>query len=210
MDTEIIGAPVWRALWPRLLEITGLFAVPFDVDDPVNTPREMNLGDAAVRSGAMSALAEAVVFLGDNGMPVDAAWGDVHFELRNGVRIPIPGGPGSDGVYNAIHSGLSPGEGYTPIQSGTSILTAVSFGRWGPIAKGVLTYSQSTDPESPFFGDQTQLFSEEGWNDLPFHRWEIRRARISKIRIQEPRPGPEPLPWFCWWLPDHPECSTSP
>jgi acyl-homoserine-lactone acylase len=210
MDTESVGALVWRALWPRLVEIEDFYAVPFDADDPVNTPREMNLGEAAVRTGAMSALAVAVVFLEEDGMPIDAAWGDAYFELRGGARIPIPGGPGEQGVYNAIWTGLSPGEGYTPIQHGSSIVMAVSFGRWGPIAKGVLSYSQSTDPESLFSRDQTRLFSEEGWNDLPFHRWEIRRQRISKIRIQEPRSGPAPLPWFCGWLPAHPECSASP
>jgi acyl-homoserine-lactone acylase len=210
MDTESIGALVWRVLWPRLRGITGLYAVPFDVDDPANTPRDMNLGDPIVRAGAMNALAEAVVFLGDNGLPFDAAWGDVHFDVRNGVRIPISGGPGDHGIYNAIGAELSPGEGYTPIGGGSSIVMAVSFGRWGPIAKGVLTYSQSTDPESPFFADQTLLFSEEGWNDLPFHPWDIHRAQISKIHIREKRPGADPLPWYCWWLPRHPACSTSP
>ncbi len=195
MDTESIGALVWRALWPELRGVTDLYAVPFDVDDPANTPRDMNLGDPGVRSGAMSALAETVVFLGDNGLPLDAAWGDVHFDVWNGERIPIPGGPGSHGIYNAIGTGLSAEEGYTPVGGGSSIVMAVSFGRWGPIVKGLLTYSQSTDPESPFFADQTRLFSQEGWNDLPFHRWQIWRDQISKIRIQEPRPGkPDPLP----------------
>ena len=166
----------------------GLFAIPFDVDDPVNTPRGVRLDDPAVRTGVMEQLAGAVQFLADNGLPVDAPWGDVHFDEKLGMRIPIPGGPGGHGVYNAIGTGFQSGKGYAPISGGTSILMTIAFPKKGGVdARGLLTYSQSSDPANPHYKDQTELFSVEGWHDLPFRPGEIRADRISKIEIAEPR-----------------------
>lgn len=189
MDTDAVGALLWRTAWPRIEDVPDLFAVPFDPMDAVNTPRGIALADAAVRDGVMEQLASAVAFLADNGLAVDAAWGDTHFDERNGEAIPIPGGPGGHGIYNAISSGFRSEEGYTPITGGSSIVAAIQFVDGGVEARAVLTYSQSTDPDSPHFADQTRLFSSEGWNPLPFRPDEIRAERISKIRIVERRPG---------------------
>ncbi|MDH3687807.1 MAG: penicillin acylase family protein, partial [Myxococcales bacterium] len=163
-NTAATGAVVWRELWPRLRGAAGLWAVPFDVDDPVHTPREVDLGNPAVVAAILDALAGAEARLETAGLAPDLAWGDAQFREVDGERIPIPGGPGSHGVYNAIGTRFRSGEGYTPITSGSSIVEVVRFTAKGVEARGVLTYSQSTDPESPHFADQTRLFSEEGWN----------------------------------------------
>lgn len=189
MDLDAVGALIWRELWPRMDDLPGLYAVPFDESDPVNTPRGVDLANAGVRSEVMEALANAVEFIADNGLPLNAAWGDVHFDTRrNGEIIPIHGGPGGHGVYNAVGTGFAPGEGYTPIRRGSSIIMGITFDRWCPVARGVLSYSQSSDPESPHFSDQTRLFSKEGWQDLPFSPKQIRRdPNFSEIRLRERR-----------------------
>ena len=64
----------------------------------------------------------------------------------------------------------------------------IAFPKKGGVdARGLLTYSQSSDPANPHYKDQTELFSVEGWHDLPFRPGEIRADRISKIEIAEPR-----------------------
>ena len=42
-----------------------------------------------------------------------------------------------------------------------------------PVADAVLSYSQSTDPASPYYADQTLLYSQKGWHRLPFHPADI-------------------------------------
>ncbi len=47
-------------------------------------------------------------------------------------------------------------------------------------ARTILTYSQSTDPTSPFSADQTKLFSRERWVHFAFTPAQVRHARISR------------------------------
>jgi hypothetical protein len=42
----------------------------------------------------------------------------------------------------------------------------------------ILTYSQSASPESPWFADQTRMFSRKEWVDVPFCPGELDRARL--------------------------------
>jgi acyl-homoserine-lactone acylase len=184
-DTDRVGPHLWREFWSRVRDTPNLWAVPFDVSDPVHTPRDLNIGDPAVRSQAMVDLADAVQRLADASIPLDTAWGDVHFDTRaDGSIIPIHGGSGGSGVYNAIGSGgLIDGVGYTPIFAGSSYIQAVSWeGNW-PEARAIVTYSQSTDPDSPHFSDMTQLFSEEGWVRFPYQMRDIQADPELETRL---------------------------
>ncbi|HSF78161.1 MAG TPA: penicillin acylase family protein, partial [Steroidobacteraceae bacterium] len=118
-----------------------------------------------------------------------APWGTVQFDVRNGEPIPIHGGSGGSGVYNAISPGsLIPGVGYTPIFAGSSYIQAVSFTPQGPDARAIVTYSQSTDPENPHYADMTRLFSQSGWVKLPFKEGDIRRdPELVVIKLNAPR-----------------------
>jgi hypothetical protein len=46
-----------------------------------------------------------------------------------------------------------------------------------PDSRSILTYSQSANPESPYFADQTRLFSRKRWVDMRFCAEEILRDR---------------------------------
>ena len=188
-DADRVGPSIWREFWSRVNDTPNLWAVPFDVADPFRTPRDLNVGDPAVRSQAMIDLGSAVKRLADGGIPLDREWGDVHFDTRgDGSIIPIHGGSGGSGVYNAISAGgLIDGVGYTPIFAGSSYIQAVSWKRRWPEARAIVTYSQSTDPDSPHFSDMTELFSDEGWVDLPFRMRDIRRNQIDRILLYERR-----------------------
>jgi len=179
-DVSSVGAHVWGELWRRVsgsptadsgLPVVAnvLYAVPFDPADPVNTPRGLNVGNADVAARVMGELAYTVKYFADAGIPLTALWGTVQFEQRNGKRIPIPGGSGTSGVYNAITtSSVLQNGGLTPIVAGSSYIQSVTFGIAGPEARAIVTYSQSADPESPHFADMTELFSRERWVVLPF------------------------------------------
>ncbi len=179
-DPDRVGPHIWLELYDRASGTPNLYAVPFDANDPVNTPRDLNLGDAAVRSAVMASLAGAVDRLVGAGIALDAPWGTVQFDTRNGEIFPIPGGPGGMGVYNAIYpAGLVPNVGYTPIVSGSSYIQAVRWKRGWPDVRGIVTYSQSTNPDSPHFSDMTRVFSDQEWLTLPFRERDIRREQID-------------------------------
>ena len=179
-DPDRVGPHIWRELYGRIRNIPNLYAVPFDSSDPANTPRDLNIADPGVRSEVMDDLAETVQRLADASIPLDSAWGDVHFDTRNDETFPIHGGPGGEGVYNAISAG-------DPIFAGSSYIQAVRWSRGWPQAEGIVTYSQSTDPESPHFSDMTQLFSDQGWVSFPYRVLAIQRESIDYISLFEKR-----------------------
>jgi acyl-homoserine-lactone acylase len=61
----------------------------------------------------------------------------------------------------------------------------VSFTDNGPKARTLVTYSQSTDPASPFSGDQLRMFSAKQWNDLPWTTAEIAQQAIDHVVLQQ-------------------------
>jgi acyl-homoserine-lactone acylase len=71
-----------------------------------------------------------------------------------------------------------PGSGYVPVH-GSSYVQVVTFDDAGPVAEAVLSYSQSTDPASAHFADQTELYSRKEWNPLPFSAKAIEAQQVS-------------------------------
>jgi acyl-homoserine-lactone acylase len=187
-DPDRVGPHIWREFYNRVNNTPNLYAVPFDTNDPVNTPRDLNLGDPAVRSQAMLDLAGAVQLFADAGIPLSRAWGEVHFDTRDGEIFPIHGGPGGSGVYNAISSGgLIDGVGYTPIFAGSSYIQTVRWsGNW-PDVRAIVTYSQSTDPDSPHFSDMTQVFSDQEWVTFPYRMGDIQHDLVEHKFLKEKR-----------------------
>ena len=48
-----------------------------------------------------------------------------------------------------------------------------------PDAKTILTYSESSNPSSPFYADQTDLFSQKRWVPDLFCRKDVLKGTIS-------------------------------
>ena len=44
-----------------------------------------------------------------------------------------------------------------------------------PVSQGILTYSQATDPTSPWYENMTKLYSARRWVDLPYTASELKR-----------------------------------
>jgi acyl-homoserine-lactone acylase len=177
-DADSRGAHLFLEFWRGIEHAPDLLATPFDPADPIHTPRGLKT-DAASASKIVAALATAVDVLETQKMALDARWGDVHFAVRGTEHIPVHGGDSGMGVLNAQQARFIPAEGgYVPYH-GSSYIQVVTFDEAGPVADAVLSYSQSTDPASPFYGDQTRLYSKKGWARLPFHPEDVKKDAIG-------------------------------
>ncbi|MEM9730042.1 MAG: penicillin acylase family protein [Myxococcota bacterium] len=184
-NNDSVGPALWRNVWFRVDDAPNLWSVPFDADDPVNTPNGFNESDAGVIEATRCAIGSAVDFLVAEGIPLDRPWGEVQFRF-NGDRteqIPVHGGSGGF-MWSVISSNFVEGEGYSNIPTGNSYIQSVTWDETDcPDAWGTLTYSQSTDPESPHYSDWTELFSEKVWNDMPYCPDDIEADTVSEIVI---------------------------
>jgi|TARA_Y100000310_G_scaffold343326_1_gene450436 acyl-homoserine-lactone acylase len=188
-DLDSRGAQVYTEFWRRAARIENLYAVPFDPTDPVNTPSGLNGENKSVRQAIMTALAGAVHALDEAEIPLDAPWGEVQYSMAGEEKIGIPGGSGGSGMFSNISAPLTKGKGYTPIVAGNSYIQVVTWDDDGnPDANVVLTYSQSQQPESPHFADQTRLYSKGEWVKLPFTEEQIGQdPQLTTLRLMGPR-----------------------
>lgn len=172
------GAALFRAFWAKAGRLPGLWQVPFDPADPVNTPRTIAT-DGTKGEKLLAALAEAVADLDKANIPLDAPWGEVQRVMAGNDAIAIHGGPGTLGILNMQESRPAPYGGLMPVH-GTSYIQIVGFDDKGPVADAILSYSQSTNPASPHAADQTRAYAAKQWHRLPFAKAEIAAAAISK------------------------------
>ena len=174
MTVDARGGHVWREFWDVARDIDGLWAVPFDADDPVNTPAGVNLESPEVRQAVADALGAATNTLAAANIPLDARLGDIQYAPRNGRNIPVPGGDGAAGMFSMIVTNLDPERGYTPIIHGNSYMQVISWDEAGNLdPRAMLTYSQSPEPDSPHYSDLTEIHAQGDWIRLPFTDAEI-------------------------------------
>ncbi|MFI8951570.1 penicillin acylase family protein [Streptomyces sp. NPDC053750] len=187
VDTDSRGALLFDRFWRslnRAVPSGQLWKVPFSAADPVGTPNTLNT-DAP---GFATALADAVGELRAAGIPLDAPLGEHQFVVRGGERIPVGGGTESLGIWNKIEPVWNPaGGGYTEVTTGSSYIQAVGWdGSRCPVARTLLTYSQSSNPGSRHYADQTRLFSGEKWVTSRFCERDIRSSPdLRVVRVRE-------------------------
>lgn len=173
-DLDSEGAQLYTELWKEIHQKENLYAVPYDASDPVNTPRGINISNPEVKQAVLDGLATASDRLTRAEVPLDAPWGEVQFVSRNGEKIGIPGGLGQAGMFSNIYAPLREGEGFTPVVAGNSYIQVVTWDEENnPDVAGILTYSQSQQPGSPHYADQTKLYSRGKWVEFPFTEEEI-------------------------------------
>ncbi|HET6857107.1 MAG TPA: penicillin acylase family protein [Streptomyces sp.] len=186
VNTDSRGALLFDRFWRKLVvsvPAAELWKVPFSATDPVRTPNTLN----TAAPGFATALTAAVAELRAAGIALDAPLGRHQFVVRNGQRIPIHGGTESLGIWNKIEPVWNPaGGGYTEVTTGSSYIQAVGWnGGRCPQARTLLTYSQSSNPDSPYFSDQTKLYSGERWVTSRFCEKDILTS--PKLRVVWPR-----------------------
>jgi acyl-homoserine-lactone acylase len=204
-DVSSVGAVLWREFItqyePAELQKGGaLFQHAFNPADPVGTPHTLT-PDKDAEPQSLLKLARATQLLAQAGIALETPLGRAQFSDRNGGRIPIHGGNGAyDGIANFVSFGsngttLEPvpryqrvngsryltKDGY-PINSGSSFVMTLEYTAQGPRAQAFLTYSQSGDPASPLYYDQTELFSAKKWRRILFTEADIKADPNLKTR----------------------------
>ena len=183
-----IGLVHFQNIMVPLLEVEGVWRVPFDPADPQHTPRGLDLEQPAVREAVRTALLASAAAVTEAGLSADVTWGDIQQVSSGTQHTPIHGGPATLGVYNAMQSVA--GEGATrEVVSGTSYLQTVTFDEHGPQAQGILAFSISSDPASPHSQDQTRAFSNKQWQSLPFTEAQIKAdPNYQRVQITSQHP----------------------
>lgn len=156
---------------------------PFDPEDPVNTPAGLDVND---NPEVLVALAHAVQRLESAGIALDARLGDIQSVTKNDLVIPMPGGDESEGVFNKMAMNFAGADGYPAVTgSSASWIMAVEFAEEGPVAKGILSYSISSNKESPRYSEMTELFAQKQLVDLPYALEEVEAAALSTVQLSE-------------------------
>ena len=196
VDLESRGAQVFTEFWKIIRENLGneyqnivdsdrFWAVDFDAADPLNTPAGIDTGNAVNHLLVIDALSGAVQALRSANVALDAPWGEVQYLERNQERVPIHGGQGPMGVFGAISDILKDG-GYVNPRSGNSYIQAVTWNEHEcPIADVILVPSNSSDPASAHYSDQSKLYSNKQWVRFPFCESEIEAAQIGETLVIE-------------------------
>lgn len=170
------------------------FANSFNVSAAATTPSGLKpFTGAAANDPVLKALAGAASRLTAHGIALDAKLGDIQHVIKAEGHAPIAitGGYSYEGVFNVIESSfgrrdssaiantvvgkklsgsvlseVEAGKAAYHINYGSSIVLALKMTDKGPEADMFLTYGQSHDPESEYFEDQTQMFSELEWRKM--------------------------------------------
>ena len=159
--------------------------VPFSAADPLNTPRDLDEGNAAV----VQAMRDAIAFLRGRGIAMDATWGELQVAGDRGApAIPLGGGTGDAlGNANALKA-YRPDQNSAflrPITYGSSHIQAIAFLPHGRVrTRTILTYGQADDPTSRWHADQTRLFSRSRWVHFAWSDAQIRRQRVASYVVK--------------------------
>lgn len=174
-DLDSRGAALFMGFWSKVGTRPDIWKVPVDPDDFANTPRDF-VTEGKVGGELLSALAASTEELKQRGLKADAALRDAQFTIRGSERIPISGlqRGGTLNYTRTIPNG-------PVVIVGASYVQVVTFDENGPVAKAILAYSQSTDPASKHYADQTREFSK-----LQLHRYPYTDAEIAADALGAP------------------------
>jgi acyl-homoserine-lactone acylase len=184
----------------------------FDYMSAATTPNKLNTDGSALIALAHGALnLEAAGFAVDASLgEVQFVEKSLPDGSASGVKLPWPGSHNAEGGFNVFSTTLSgddtliPQHKYPPVldvvsgkatasgltsegyqvRSGSSWMMTVSFTDDGPKAKGLLTYSESSNVLSPSFSDQSELYSTaKQLRPLLFTEAEIQASVESSIEL---------------------------
>ena len=182
--TQIFEEFVKRLPTQALTGAETYWQVPFDENDPVNTPRDLDETNGDV----IQAMKDAIAFLRSKNIPMNSTWGSLQVAGDTGAPpIALGGGSGdAAGNANALASYLPVANSgkYKPITYGSSHIQAISFLAGGGVdTRTILSYGQSENPNSPWSSDQTVMFGRKQWVSFPFTPTQIGNQQISRVTV---------------------------
>jgi acyl-homoserine-lactone acylase len=185
------GAPLFYELYAALgeLESPSFWSVPFRPTDPLETP--------AGHAGTAEALAklEALVASAQFDSPAKRRVrpADVQVLSRPEGPLSIPGGRYTFNNWRGQKTQVAPGSfvytGDPKTNAGAYGNSYMQFVTWddnGPVAEGILSYGQSSNPASVHFSDQTRKYAAGEWVKLPYTEAQIKAdPALTEIRISQ-------------------------
>lgn len=133
-----------------------VFETPWNETQPAATPHGIGDNETALKS-----LVAAVKEMKEKYGSLEVPWGEIHRLRRGTVDEPIGGLTGDYGAFRVIGYEELAGGKYVA-GGGDSYVVAVEFTA-PPTAYSIVAYSQTDDPKSPHFNDQSRLFAQEKW-----------------------------------------------
>ncbi|MDD2761103.1 MAG: penicillin acylase family protein [Methylomonas sp.] len=174
------GAHVFNGLIVALDEqnaLNNLFETAADFNAPLTTPAGYS-ANASLRQTVRNALARVSQSLDKLGISPDAAWGEVNKVNLSHGSFGLPGGDGAIGVFDVLTNNLAATNfagwetslsGVAPqTLFGTSYMHVVALTAQGPVASGLMPYSQASEAGSPWYLDQVPALSGNAWFSFPF------------------------------------------
>ncbi|MCL1092853.1 acylase [Shewanella kaireitica] len=210
-DNDSIGGALVRE-FAHLFDQATMLTVPFDYENAATTPNTLTTDGSALVALAKAALnVEAAGFDVAAAMgTVQFVEKSLPDGAPSGTQLPWPGTHNAEGGFNVFSTRLSGDDTLVPqhsyaavmdavtgkplasglseqgygIRYGSSWMMAVSFTDQGPVAKGILTYSQSSNIMSPQFNDQSTLYStSKQFRPLLFTETDIAAAVESTLEL---------------------------
>ena len=207
MNADSVGAHVFRE-FAFEFNRNPQWVNAYDPADPLNTPNGL-----ADNASTVAQLVTAIDRITNAGIALDASLGELQFvekSLANGQasgeKLAWGGAHNVEGGFNVfdVRTGDNgtllprhtyptlPGtrlsqaaQGYH-ISYGSSWMMVVGFTEEGPIARGLLSYSQSHNPDSEHFDDQTRLYSSQAQlRPIRFSEADIAANTLVELNISQ-------------------------
>jgi len=185
------GAILFFEFYAALGELTDAswWSVPYQATDPLETPRG-NAGTAAALAKLETLVAGSQF---DSAAKRRARPADVQVLSRAEGPLSIPGGRYTFNNWRGQKTEVAPGSFiYTADPKsnagayGNSYMQFVTWDDAGPVAEGILTYSQSSSPANANFSDQTRKYAAGEWVKLPFTEAQIKAdANLKEVKISQ-------------------------
>ncbi len=155
------------------------FERPWTIADAMRTPDGLADQEEAVR-----ALNRVIEHFEEANIPLDVPWGEVYRIKYGDYDLPGNGSDGSVGIYRVAWSGGPEENGISYISGGDSWQGVIEFGD-RVNAKVLLSYGNSTQRNSPHYGDQLALFSKKELRDCYFYPMEVKRHVSRRETLRE-------------------------
>lgn len=163
LDTSSKGSVLF-VNWYNLISRIKSFEVEFSKHDPLNTPNTLT-------TEAKELLLKAANNTFDKYGKLDISWGDVYKTTYTGKTFNGGLGLSEVGSFNAGFYRLSSNTEYT-LLGGSAYTSVVEFGDRIK-SKGILSYGNASQKDSPFVGDQIQLLLDRKLRDIWFYPKDI-------------------------------------
>ncbi len=175
-DAESRGAILFQAWKNRAFGSEWPLSTPFDAAHFLETPRGF-----AYPGRDAQFLEDAAKEIETKYGRIDIPWGEVHRFQRGKFNFPANGGSPDLGIFRSIWFDGEKNEKFAA-NGGDSFIAAVEFSK--PLKAGVLlTYGNSSDPDSSHYADQLELDSKKELRPAWFYRKDVEAHAVERSAV---------------------------